>query len=89
MVKVHTTKNFSSVAFKETMKFICKLAHRPEGWTTTFLWSRYFILGIGKRVIFQGPWIFDDLMVLFEDFDGKNTPESIKIHRGSMCGKIH
>lgn len=60
------------------------MSQRSERWTTTFLWSRCFVLGIGKRVMFQGPWILYGLMVLFEDFDGKNTLESVKIDRGSM-----
>ncbi|KAE8794640.1 hypothetical protein D1007_30682 [Hordeum vulgare] len=77
--RVNTTRPFSSSAMFETLKSIWRLANVPtyrEAGENLFIFQM-FCLGDWKKVVHGGPWLFREMGMLIEDYDGKKEPASV------------
>jgi hypothetical protein len=82
VVKVHTTKHFGNQPFFQRMDVAWGFAKQ---WTIRLVKDNLFILQVSclgdrNRVMNEGPWIFRQLGVMLEPYDGIMDPSSIVLH---------
>jgi hypothetical protein len=81
VVKVHTTKHFGNQPFFQKMDVAWGFA---KEWSIRPVEDNLFILQVScledwNRVMFEGPWIFRQLGVLLEPYDGIMDPQSVTL----------
>jgi hypothetical protein len=91
IVKVHTSRSFSSDALIEKMKVVWNLSRDPicrEVGENLFIFQM-FCLGDWKKVVHQGPWTFRGWGVIIEDYDGLSDPENFVFGGIFVWAQIH
>jgi hypothetical protein len=91
VMKLMTTKPFSAVSLKKTMRFAW--APAQEVVIRDVEENRFLVqascLGDWKRITEQGPWLFRDHGLLIEKYDGSCSVKSVELNRIHAWARIH
>jgi hypothetical protein len=91
VMKLLTTKPFSVVSLKKTMRFAW--APAQEVVIRDVEENRFLVqascLGDWKRITEQGPWLFRDHGLLIEKYDGSCSVKSVELNRIHTWARIH
>jgi hypothetical protein len=83
VVRVHTTRHFGNQPFFQKMDVAWGFA---KSWTIRLVEDNLFILQVSclgdwNRVMNDGPWIFRQMGVMVEPYDGVADPASVVLNR--------
>jgi hypothetical protein len=90
VVKVHTTKQFSNQPFFQKMDVAWGLARK---WTIRPVEDNLFVLQVSclgdwNRVMLEGPWIFRQMGVMLEPYDGIADPFAVALNHILVWAQI-
>jgi hypothetical protein len=91
VMKVLTTKSFSAILLKKTLRFAW--APAKEVFFRDLEDNRFLVqascLGDWKKITEQGPWIFRDCGLLIEKYDGSCHAGVVELHRIHAWAQIY
>ncbi|KAK1574786.1 hypothetical protein QYE76_017384 [Lolium multiflorum] len=90
VVKVHTTKQFSNQPFFQKMDVAWGLARK---WTIRPVEDNLFVLQVSclgdwNRVMLEGPWLFRQMGVMLEPYDGMADPLAVTLNHILVWAQI-